>query len=336
MSVSFNWFRRTLHNTSSTVNRALNPTADWSPISIINPIDGSAIPAYRINANKVSVTPDLLLTNSDPDLRRLSYHGFELGTSARLPRRTLLFAGWTFERTVDVDCTMSTNISNTLGGQSNVAGTLNDPNSLRFCDMSGGMFQELGQSPDVPFRHEFKVNASVPLWYGFEASGSFQSYPGQLKANTPFPAPDAPGLSWTITPGSTTYPTDCTFPGCSGVVLPSRRGSRRRSIDRVAARAAGQTVHAALEPGGLRAQEKLQRRPHPFAGATGSVQRLQREHRPDQRDRAVHQAQSLRSGDNTAGHRAELHVRVGRRLKRRDAEQHTESAVGSHRGPDQV
>ena len=224
MSVSFNWFRRTQHNTSSTVNRALDPTTDWSPLAIINPIDGSAIPAYRVNPNKVSVTPDLLLTNSDPDLRRLSYHGFELGTSARLPRRTLFFAGWTFERTVDVDCTMSTNISNTLGGQGNVAGTLNDPNSLRFCDMSGGLFQELGQSPDVPFRHEFKVNASVPLWYGFEASGTLQSYPGQLKANTPFPAPDAPGLSWTITPGSTTYPADCTFPGCSGVVLPSRAG----------------------------------------------------------------------------------------------------------------
>ena len=224
MAVSFNWFRRTLHHTSSTVNRAINPTTDWSPITVINPIDGSAIPAYRINANKVGVKNDLFLTNADPELRKLSYHGFELGTSARLPRRNLLFAGWTFERTVDVDCTMSTNISNTLGGQGNVAGTLNDPNSLRFCDMSGKTYQELGVSPEVPFRHEFKLNASLPLWYGFEVSGTFQSYPGQLKANTPFPAPDAPGLSWTITPGATTYPADCAFAGCSGVVLPSRAG----------------------------------------------------------------------------------------------------------------
>ena len=35
---------------------------------------------------------------------------------------------------------------------------------------------------DIPFRHEVKINANVPLAYGFEASVSFQSYAGAQKA----------------------------------------------------------------------------------------------------------------------------------------------------------
>jgi hypothetical protein len=174
----------------------------------VNPIDGTPSPVFLINQNKATgVVPDLYLTNmTDTNLRSNTYTGFEIGTSARLPRRTMLFAGWTFERTVDVDCTMNT---------ASASATTNSPNSLRFCDQTGNTHQDLGANAPIPFRHEFKVNASVPLVYGFEASASFQSYPGAQKAA-------AGGLSWTITPGSTRYPIDCTQCPANTVILPAR------------------------------------------------------------------------------------------------------------------
>ena len=201
MAVTFNWYRRTLHNTAFTQNRAVDPLKDWTATNIANPLDGTPLTIYQINQNKNGITPDLYLTNlTDESLRRNVYTGFELGTSARLPRRATMFAGWTFERTIDVDCTLNT---------ANASATLNSPNSLRFCDQSGQTFQNLGSNSPIPFRHEVKLNANVPLWYGFEASASIQSYAGAIKALTG-------GLGWTLTPNSTRYPLDCTA-GCPAI-----------------------------------------------------------------------------------------------------------------------
>jgi outer membrane receptor protein involved in Fe transport len=51
------------------------------------------------------------------------------------------------------------------------------------------------------------------LWYEFEVSAALQSYAGAEK-----------GVSWTITPASTRYPSDCTVPGCTpnAIVMTSR------------------------------------------------------------------------------------------------------------------
>jgi hypothetical protein len=181
-------------------------------VPVVNPLDGETIQAYQINQNKASVAPDLYVTNaSDENLRRNTFTGFELGMNARLPHRILMFGGWTMERTVDVDCT-----ANTL----NASATTNNPNTLRFCDQSGQQLQNLGENAAIPYQHGFKLNANVPLVYGFEASTSLQSYPGAIKATTG-------GVSWTVTRGSTRYPTDCAVPGCTpgAVVLPSRFAS---------------------------------------------------------------------------------------------------------------
>ena len=65
--------------------------------------------------------------------------------------------------------------------------------------------------------HEFKFNGNLPLWYGFEISASCKAMPGAIKAA-------AGGLSWTVSRGSTRYPSDCAVPGCTpgAIVLPSR------------------------------------------------------------------------------------------------------------------
>jgi hypothetical protein len=110
MAVTFNWFRRTLYNTQFSDNYSVNAIyqgadANWSPITIVNPLNGEPITAFQINQNKFGVAPDNhLSTFTDTSSRRNVYTGFELGTNARLPRRTLVFAGWTMERTIDVAC----------------------------------------------------------------------------------------------------------------------------------------------------------------------------------------------------------------------------------------
>ena len=90
---------------------------------LINPLDGTSIPGFLINRNKATgVAPDLYLTNmTDDTLRRNIYTGFEtrhLGAAS--PPDVSMFAGWTFERTIDVDCTLNT---------ASASATLNSPNS---------------------------------------------------------------------------------------------------------------------------------------------------------------------------------------------------------------
>src|SRR5262245_10826156 len=136
VAVNFNWFRRQLYNTALTLNRAVDSINDWTTASVVNPLNGEAVTVFQINQNKNGVTPDLYLSNmTDTALRANTYTGFELGVNARLPRRMLLFGGWTMERAVNIDCTM-----NTL----NASATLNTPNTLRFCDQSGATYQNLG------------------------------------------------------------------------------------------------------------------------------------------------------------------------------------------------
>src|SRR5205814_6427292 len=125
-AVSFNWFRRSNYNAVITRNRAVDPVADWTPITIVNPVSGEQIAAYNLMPAKFGLTPDFYQTYStDRATRRNMYTGFEVGTQTRLPRGAHVFGGWTFERTVDVACDAST-----------VSG-LNDPNSYRFCDQTG-------------------------------------------------------------------------------------------------------------------------------------------------------------------------------------------------------
>jgi hypothetical protein len=62
--------------------------------------------------------------------------------------------------------------------------------TARFCDQS-----VLG----VPFRHEFKLSGNVPLWYGFEVSGSLISYAGATAISATNPS-TALQVNWNVTP----------------------------------------------------------------------------------------------------------------------------------------
>src|SRR5262249_60949006 len=161
------WCRRQLLNPAYTRNRPVDPIADWTTTSIVNPLDGQPLTVFQINQNKNGIAPDLYLSNmTDTSLRQNTFTGYEVNVNARLPRRMLVFGGWGMEKIVDVDCTMNT---------ASASATLNSPNTLRFCDQSGAPYQSLGQSASIPYQHSFKLNANVPLVYGFEVSASLQS-----------------------------------------------------------------------------------------------------------------------------------------------------------------
>jgi hypothetical protein len=201
VAVTFNWYHRTLHDSQFSDNRRINGSftgadADWSPTTVINPVTGEQLTFFQIAPAKAFVGSDNLTTNfSSTEDRSNTYTGFEIGTSARLPRGASAYFAWTLDRTVDVACDATDN-----------------PNTLRFCDESGN--SRLGE-PAVqrPFRHEIKLGGNLQLGFGVEVSAALQSYAGAQK-----------GVSWTITPGTTRFPSDCTVSGCTpgGLVIPRR------------------------------------------------------------------------------------------------------------------
>jgi hypothetical protein len=201
VAATFNYYRRTLHDSQYTDNLAVNGLtsgsgADWSATTIVNPLTGEPMNVFRINQDAFGRAPNNVTTNYvGSDNRRNLYSGFEIGASARLARNITTYGFWTFDKTVDVACDSTDN-----------------PNSLRFCDQSGTA--RIGEpSVAIPFVHEIKFGGNLPLVYGIEASVAVQSYMGAQK-----------NVFWSITPGVTRYPSDCAVAGCTpgAIVIASR------------------------------------------------------------------------------------------------------------------
>jgi hypothetical protein len=173
LSVNGTWYRRALHNLERQDN-VLVTLNDYTPVQIVSPLDGEVITAYNLLSAKRDAV-DLVDTNStDSNLRRNTYHGFEIGMSGRLPNGATMFGGMTSERTIDVNCDSASN-----------------PNSFRFCDQS---------LLDIPFRHEFKFAGTYPLPFSLQASAALVSWPGA-----------ALGVNWSIS-RTTRYAADCAAP----------------------------------------------------------------------------------------------------------------------------
>jgi Carboxypeptidase regulatory-like domain/TonB-dependent Receptor Plug Domain len=199
MKLNFNWFRRTNYDGTYIRNRAVDPVADWTPFSFVNPLSGEQITAYNLKPEKFGLPADLFQTNGDQSLRRNTYTGYEFGLVARLPRGGHIFAGWTIDHITDIACDASANT--TFDGNNLTNGALNDPNSLRFCNEAGR----------IPFRHEFKAAGNIRLLWKIEFNWVWQDAPEPLKY-----------VTWNLTRTSR-YPADCSVPGCTpgGLVFPS-------------------------------------------------------------------------------------------------------------------
>ena len=192
------------------------PFSAYTPVQVTNPLDGTPFTVYNLQPSYFGLVPKLRQTNGPRSLRRNIYTGFETSVSARLGHGAFVFAGWTLEKQSDVACDITTNP---------IGSALNDPNSLRFCDQTAGLYQDLGKISGVPYRNEFKLQTNVPIKWGFEVNASLYSDPvfstnyatsiATSAVTLPQPLSVFTGqqqgfktVNWSVTP-STKYPLDC-------------------------------------------------------------------------------------------------------------------------------
>ncbi|MDO8680313.1 MAG: TonB-dependent receptor [Acidobacteriota bacterium] len=158
VSVSANWVRRTFRQLTWRENLLVSQS-DYTPITIQSPINPSeTIQVYSISPLKLGRVNEL---DRNSEKNRRFNNGFDANINARVGRGTV-FGGASWDRQIRIECEQA------------------DPNNLRFCDQS-----DFG----MPYRTMFKAAGMYPLPYGFEISGSFQSYPGgsqQVDDNEPW------------------------------------------------------------------------------------------------------------------------------------------------------
>lgn len=204
VTLNFNWYRGSSYQSTLVMNYG-TPFSAWQKTSITNPLDGSAIPFFYLPSTPG--TPVVYQTNGPQSLVRNVYTGYETSIQARLPRQMFVFAGWTIERDMDRGCAMSAGTTTTITGS-----RLNNPNSLRYCDYFGELYQDLGVVPSPAWLNEFKIQGAVPIRWGFVFSTSFyssrfsQGQTGGVASNGYL------GRTWLLTAAST-YPRNCV--GCT-------------------------------------------------------------------------------------------------------------------------
>jgi hypothetical protein len=103
------------------------------------------------------------------------YNGFDVGLNMRLPRGTRLFGGTTTERTLTNNCDLG----------------VYNPNNLLYCDQS-----KVG----IPWRTQFKLSGTMPLFWGLSLSGAYQALPGYVEGNTTYSL--TRNTTYTVCPGA--------------------------------------------------------------------------------------------------------------------------------------
>lgn len=151
------WFRRSNKNPFVTIN-TLRQLSDYTPVTIVNPLDGAPITVYNLNSS--SLVSQVANLDTNDTKHTTVYSGYEVSFRARLAAGTQLFGGWTLERTVDVNCSRP-----------------DDPNTFRFCNQDG-LDTESGVTVQIPWVQELKLSGTQSLPYGLRVSGSIRSSAG--------------------------------------------------------------------------------------------------------------------------------------------------------------
>lgn len=173
-------------------NNLLQTFADYTPVDIASPLDGSVVTVYNVSPAKQSAVRNLLTSSDDA---RMWNNFFEFGFNARLSQRASLFGGIATERTLVVQCDVTDN-----------------PNRLTNCDQT---------KSGIPFNTQFKIAGSFRLPWTLEGGVAFQSYSYLFGTGVPS-ATFAGSTVWQIT-RTTRYPADCKGP-CTpgGLVNPNQ------------------------------------------------------------------------------------------------------------------
>jgi hypothetical protein len=227
-TLTFNWNHMADYQQATVNNFAVPPSA-WTQFTAVNPLNGTPLPIFNLSPQYSNVVPILNQTNSPQSLRANSYNGFSTTVVARLSHGAFVLAAWTIDRSLNRACDETTNPQ--------VGAALNDPNTLRFCDWTGGLYQNLGVVPTIPYRNEFKLQGSVPVRWGIQATGSLISDPvfGNSNGQVSVAGGSSAAISgfksttWTIT-NATRYPTDCDCPNPGGLVDPGLNSTQGQEV----------------------------------------------------------------------------------------------------------
>jgi hypothetical protein len=122
---------------------------DYTPFTIVSPLDGELITLYNLNPAKRGLS-DNLITYAPGNSR--VFNGVDILVNGRFGRGTLLGGGISMGRTVTDSC------------------TVDDANLQRFCLVT----------PPFMAGNQYKFMAAHPLPYGLQISGTFVSIPGPL------------------------------------------------------------------------------------------------------------------------------------------------------------
>jgi hypothetical protein len=203
MSVSAEWFHSDFKNLIAR-NNVARTAADYTLVTVANPLDGSAIAFYNISAAKANAVQNV--DSTDPSLQRW-YNGLELNVNSRLPGGIRLSGGTSIERIITNSCSAAEH----------------DPNLLLYCD---------GSKNNIPWLTTFKMFGTYPLpWYGITFSGALQALAGipigtaplqygVFTAGTGFATPNGVGTNYLVT-RALRYAANCTGPCVpGGLVIP--------------------------------------------------------------------------------------------------------------------
>ncbi len=178
LSVSASWFHGGFRNYSTTVNQLVT-AADYTPIQIFDPRDGTPITIYNINADKANAVDNLV--TQDPTHRN-HYDSINFEFRARAGRGVQVFGGIAIEHDVEDNCF-----------------TPDNPNNLRFCS---------GRDNQLPFQENYKASGVYPLPWALTLSGSFQSTQAGTEETT----------FYTLT-RTLRYPANCPAPCPAGALV---------------------------------------------------------------------------------------------------------------------
>ena len=97
LSVFGGYFHRHFYNQEAQQNPLLT-SADWTPFQVANPLgNGETITLFNLNPAKAGQYASQLI-DVNSDINRTIYDGFEVSFTARLPRRSIVFGGWSNDR----------------------------------------------------------------------------------------------------------------------------------------------------------------------------------------------------------------------------------------------
>ncbi len=194
VSLNIGWYRRVFGDIEARSNQAHIPCnvataqagvpcGSWIPFMVNFDDPGGHVARLRALGQDITIpSGEFLAFDLDPayrglvdnlditsDINRNYYNGFEVSMNARLPNGGNIFGGWTASQHIQDTCGLIVN-PNGVSIEDPIRGS--DEGIVRggrWCDQSA-----LG----MPFRHDFKLFATYPLPYDFEASGSIQAYSG--------------------------------------------------------------------------------------------------------------------------------------------------------------